>query len=369
MLIAALISSGIVLGLGTMAMVRGGGWVTAFGLSGLLLGVGPFFLFFQLPPFLLFLFLIVPVHHRMSLTSLRSRALAIAGPMFGCCAVTGWFVWDDQRELARFRTQYPYESVEERLPRPSVTVAALTQEARRSLDDVERRLEKVSTSDLRPNESLRSSVLKQLHEDTLRTFVSSPGFGQMRLAFRPSRFWLNYRLRRNPPIEQPRPPMLSAGVGENEPWKLLPPEPELEEIHQESVIDFVNPTGFGYVKDRKHVAGFQPHQFGETPRGGRTVASVELLGLLLHPEPVVYVSPHLPNMEELRGAPTRPLDRFEAAGLEAIQRGEDLFVGETPTGVRMLGAIRNASQCLQCHQGNRGDLLGAFSYRLEPSAK
>jgi hypothetical protein len=28
----------------------------------------------------------------------------------------------------------------------------------------------------------------------------------------------------------------------------------------------------------------------------------------------------------------------------------------------MLGAIRSTRQCLSCHGGNRGDLLGAFSY-------
>ena len=30
----------------------------------------------------------------------------------------------------------------------------------------------------------------------------------------------------------------------------------------------------------------------------------------------------------------------------------------------MLGAIRSAKQCVQCHGGQRGDLLGAFSYTL-----
>ena len=29
--------------------------------------------------------------------------------------------------------------------------------------------------------------------------------------------------------------------------------------------------------------------------------------------------------------------------------------------VRVLGAIRAAKQCIDCHGGGRGDLLGAFS--------
>jgi len=32
--------------------------------------------------------------------------------------------------------------------------------------------------------------------------------------------------------------------------------------------------------------------------------------------------------------------------------------------VRMVGAIRMAETCMKCHEGKRGDLLGAFSYDL-----
>jgi hypothetical protein len=67
-------------------------------------------------------------------------------------------------------------------------------------------------------------------------------------------------------------------------------------------------------------------------------------------------------MDELRKAPTRPLDEFEAEGLKELRRGEDLFVRDAPSGRRMLGAVRSAKQCVACHGGQRGDLLGAFSY-------
>jgi hypothetical protein len=79
---------------------------------------------------------------------------------------------------------------------------------------------------------------------------------------------------------------------------------------------------------------------------------------------VVYVSENLPRMEELRGAPTRPLDGFEASALEKLRRGEALLVADAPGGVRMLGALRSVKQCVDCHGGERGDLLGAFSYTL-----
>src|SRR5262249_8974349 len=130
--------------------------------------------------------------------------------------------------------------------------------------------------------------------------------------------------------------------------------------------------GFGYVKDRDHVAGFQAHQFSKVPKFREVprpperweVRRLDLVGLLLHSEPVVYISSHLPRMDELREVPTRPLNDFEGAALEQLRRGEDLVVGATEDELRMLGSVRSSSQCLKCHEGERGDLLGAFSYTL-----
>jgi hypothetical protein len=133
------------------------------------------------------------------------------------------------------------------------------------------------------------------------------------------------------------------------------------------VIDFVNPKGFGFIKDRRHVAGFQEHQFSRQPdpTQGWALRTLDLVGLVVHEGPVAYVSANLPRMDELRKAPTRPLDPFETAGLAALRRGEDLFVRDTTDGRRrVLGAIRSGKQCLSCHGGERGELLGAFSYTL-----
>ena len=56
---------------------------------------------------------------------------------------------------------------------------------------------------------------------------------------------------------------------------------------------------------------------------------------------------------------------LEADGLDALRKGDELFVRDH----RMLGAVRATKQCLECHGGNRGDLLGAFSYTLRPAGK
>src|SRR5260370_2629567 len=99
---------------------------------------------------------------------------------------------------------------------------------------------------------------------------------------------------------------------------------------------------------------------------GWLVQALDLLSLLKHEEPVAYLSEHLPRMDELREAKTRPLDAFERDALEVLRRGEDLKVQNASREIRMLGSIRAVKQCLQCHEVERGDLLCAFSYRLRP---
>ena len=71
-------------------------------------------------------------------------------------------------------------------------------------------------------------------------------------------------------------------------------------------------------------------------------------------------------MTNVRRIPTRPLDEFESKGLVTLQRGGMLAVGSVKGEARMLGALRSARQCVECHGGQRGDLLGAFSYTLRP---
>jgi hypothetical protein len=120
------------------------------------------------------------------------------------------------------------------------------------------------------------------------------------------------------------------------------------------------------VKDRGNVVGFQAHQFNDLieEKPWRLVR-LELVSLLLEDQPRVYVTPALPRMQDVCAVPTRSLDAFETAGLEKLQEGDDLFIRDMADGVRMLGAIRSARQCLTCHGGERGALLGAFTYALQ----
>jgi hypothetical protein len=155
----------------------------------------------------------------------------------------------------------------------------------------------------------------------------------------------------------------------------------LVEFHTDSVADFANPAGFGYldwevrggerVKTLERVIGFQPHAFRRLPEppeqqnGAKwRIVQLELVSLLKHDEPVAYVSDHLPRMKELREAPTRPLNAFERDALTQLEAGEDLVVQTLPNTLQMFGSLRALWQCTNCHQVQKGTLLGAFSYRL-----
>ena len=207
----------------------------------------------------------------------------------------------------------------------------------------------------------RERTLRRLHEEKVDQFVNSYGFGVGRMAGM-SDYALQRGRRDGPPVPQP-----GLGHDRSPPDRWDPvPGPHFDSLHEESVLDFVNPAGFGLIQDRTRVLGFQRHGFSKVPDPADTwrVGTIDLIGLLLHPEPAAYVSANLPRMDELRDAPTRPLDPFEAEGLERLRGGEELFVRGSDRQARMLGAVRATKQCLTCHGGDRGDLLGAFSYTL-----
>jgi hypothetical protein len=231
---------------------------------------------------------------------------------------------------------------------------------------------------------LRQSSLRRLHEDSVFDFIDSPGFGVSR-RIEPRR--QDIVLPEVEPVPQPpaeyvppdRAPAGSAGDGPAS-VKATPIDKttrsQLSDLHDTGFVDFVNPGGFGYIKDREHVAGFQPHQFRAMPRFESNdrqarwqVQRLELVSLLKFDEPAVYLSDHLPRMDELREAKTRPLDDFEKRSLNALRAGKDLELEQSSNRVRMLGSIRSLEQCTKCHHVTRGELLGAFSYVLKRVAE
>jgi hypothetical protein len=326
------------------------------------------------------------------LTALSGILCRITGggpPLFLKCSLVivaashvliGILSWHGVQERRALREQFPAESLAQRLsyetprlssrppspPQPEGTPAS------KALTDLEDRVEGSSF--------LRTYTLKRLHEDSIADFINSPGFGITR-RLEPHKEYIE--LPEAEPItltqaaeEPPTPaaPAPATPVPVSSPadaLAIVPAAEALREMHQSSLLDFVNAKGFGFIKDREQVRGFQAHQFHAVPPLKSPVEterwriqSLELVSLLKHEEPVVYLSKHLPRMDELRDAPTRPLISFEKEALAALQKGENLRLETAGNRIHMLGSVRALNQCLACHRVQRGDLLGAFSYTL-----
>jgi hypothetical protein len=269
-----------------------------------------------------------------------------------------------EAEIARIVARNPFESLNERLPElPKISRDSPPKDAN-ALDGFEEQIVWQQGFSVRNDYGLG---LKLLHDHSIKGFVDSWGFGVGRM---PPRYEYQFaeRERSDPSPLQPQNPVYSHGS---------PPPPTLNaqySLHDEAKLDFLYQEGFGYFKDRQHVAGFRSHRFKNVPTYDQNrsqnppeweVARLELVSLLMHKEPSVYLSDRLPQMDALKGVPTRPLDSFESEGLAVLRKGEDMYV----RGDRMFGSIRSTKQCLACHGGDRGMLLGAFTYTLRPAAK
>ena len=276
--------------------------------------------------------------------------------------------WDKLRE------EHPFESMKERL----IYEGGRTQGPKTDspfITDLEQELDRRVTAtgwDEAGNHpaSWRTRTLQYIHAGYVRQFIDSPGFGRSRMVGRPNPNYL--QLHDLEPIPLPTPAyedpsqseMTTAPLG-----KLTEAlAGVLQGLHREGFLDFLNPKRFGYIQDREHVAGFVSHRFLLPPtldsKENWEIQDLALVSLLKFDEPAVYISQHLPRMDELRDAPTRRLDNFEREALEGLRQGENLQVRSSPNQIRMLGAIRSLRQCASCHGTERGELLGAFSYKL-----
>ena len=273
---------------------------------------------------------------------------------FCTAIVIGWTFWllnSRVVELEQLQHRYAYESLSDRLPEREV-LDDVNHSDTGTWNDIEEQIETRHTL------SYRTHELRRLHDNQTGNFILMAGFGVGRMPGPPSQRAIESKLREERSVPQPVFP--SYIDKDDEPVETLP------KMHVSGLLDFLNPAGFGYVKDREHVVGFIPHGFTELPPDTTTwqVGRVELIGLLLEREPRVYVTENLPRMDEVRNVPTRLLDAFELEGLENFRDGEDYKITESKTNARMLGSIRATQSCIDWHGGNKGDLLGAFTYQL-----
>ncbi len=270
-------------------------------------------------------------------------------------------------QLEQLKQEYPSENLVIRLPQRS-----LPSEASKTNQQRMKEFELIVDSAANDYDSYkRVNALTIIHENSVNGFVKNAGFGIGRMSPNPPSAWQvsGFRFLEKPRPTVQQPDYSNPFTHQTISLKTLLPSwdsTKMLRLHDDGVLDFINPLGFGYVKDREHVAGFQKHGMTKVPAAETqwSVAHLELVGLVVHEKPMVYMTANLPQMEEAQNAPKRPLDTFELEGLKALQEGEDLYYRGSEDKARMLGSIRAVEQCLKCHGGTRGDLLGAFSYGL-----
>jgi len=148
--------------------------------------------------------------------------------------------------------------------------------------------------------------------------------------------------------------------------------PSFEKIHEQYVDRFVKSEGFGVkriasMEDMVMSAG----QFSLDGVAFR-VTQMQLISLLKNNPPAVYETvlsrkgpPELRPVNEIlkdkiKDYTVRPLTPEEQTALAGLKEGKNLVHIEGG----MVGAIRATTSCLQCHKGQEGDLLGAFSYSV-----
>jgi hypothetical protein len=280
-------------------------------------------------------------------------------------------------KIAYARERLKFQSLVERLPKgnpitPTRSGDKAAREFWQSMDDF-----------LTSRQDSRVAELKKYHDNAVGYFVKSPGEGAIR-------GFIHYDKENNIVIEPGETTLLDVGFGSvgspqpgpaatfpqtpSEPLIRAMPDDELYANHKFGLSSFLHPEGFGLVRDREHVSGFNSHGF----RGGLyqpnylnkirwQIENVQLIGILQHEKPLVYLTQGLPSMEQVRLDKTRPLDYFEEAALPSLVEGDDLFIASKDKTIRMVGAIRATKVCQQCHDANSGDLLGAFSYTLRPA--
>lgn len=308
------------------------------------------------------------------------RRNPVAGIVCGITAVFSWCVVGAmgnevsrqsardlrrQKSLEERRTKmladFPLVSLEGRLPAVAATPVG------------EVLLSKESASDLLATEAAttarqtrRTELLRLLHEGTTEIFSAEIGQGSERMPAIVEHVLAAAARVDGKPMQpeivgSPDTPQAPAAALETI-------EASLKSLHRLGVEEFANAQDFGFVtKDGKQAAGFLAHRITQPmkmdPR--RRLKRFDLVGLLVNKQPVVYVSDKLPRMDELRTAPKRHLDGFEAAAVESLKTGEAVVLRDDHHGTRMVGAIRAGKQCLTCHETRRGELLGAFTYRFE----
>lgn len=186
--------------------------------------------------------------------------------------------------------------------------------------------------------------LKWMHRSSVEIFIDRPGFGMRRMEM--------------PLQDVVTPPKLtsdSASLSQGQ-------QSELELAKLETALNRL-PKG----REAHYAIRDVLNSFGRMPSGEGEVwdvRSLQLVGLVKNPKPVVYESNKMPGMKDVKDLPTRDLNVFESRALESLRGGQQMIAEKTGKQIHMMAPIFAGNRCLTCHS-QKGQMLGAFSYVIE----
>lgn len=97
-----------------------------------------------------------------------------------------------------------------------------------------------------------------------------------------------------------------------------------------------------------------------------SVGGVQLLSLNGGNAPFAYVTTVDADKQRIKRAAHEPLGDAEIDGITKLKEGMTVVLTGNEGHREMIGAIRATADCTQCHDVNKGTLLGAFRYPLLP---
>jgi hypothetical protein len=206
--------------------------------SFLVFGVLPLVSYTFMPPViflavLLFVATLFCSYPRRFPKTMIACSLALAGLVYSYFGYHAWLYVLNQRD------RNPLESLESRLPLENVDITTPIPERALSAADEMERASPVATNDG------RREALRRIHEDTIRVFIRSPGFGASRMTRFEHGHFTNYRR----PVPQPSPP-----ASPSDPKSLTPPADPTSlflAMHRLTQIDFAVRTESYFFKSRQ----------------------------------------------------------------------------------------------------------------------
>lgn len=150
----------------------------------------------------------------------------------------------------------------------------------------------------------------------------------------------------------------------------------LKDAHQRAVKTFVESKGFGRFRFRR--AGlWNAYSISYNDRIYET-ETIRLIGLTPEFGERLFPFRYPPKKNDIPDVESRVLTTEESNAIKRLRAGEveqvelppenatDLDSLQVPGSVRVLAPIISTKDCLKCHDGEVGEVLGAFDYFLDP---